>query len=176
MRSELKRGQEITEREYPMGNRLDVLKWTAAVIIAVLSMIFYFIYQFLLEPIAPAIIGTPLAVIFLVICLAMIAADFALVKLYRKRVCYRVTGDALEYVRGKRIDRYFWKDFTHAEQGRIRPGILCPIVFTVQGQELTLNPYTRSVYGLAADILRKIERYADIEPDLIRSAEAMSDL
>lgn len=161
--------------QYRMGRRLDMLKWSAALIILVISFCFYFIYQFLLEPIAPQLKGMPLMLAFLAVDVCLIVLEFKLLGLYRSRTYYRVCNDALEYVNGRRTVRYDWNDFTAAEYGRIRPGCICPVTFTVQGKELLLNQYTENVYGLAAEILRHIEKHAQVDERLLHQVEVMAE-
>ena len=84
-------------------------------------------------------------------------------------------NDALEYVNGRRTIRYDWRDFTAAEYGRIRPGCICPVTFTVQGKDLLLNQYTENVYGLAAEILRHIEKHAQVDERLLHQVEVMAE-
>lgn len=163
------------KHQYGMGHRLDMLQWTAAVIILAISLCFYFIYRFLLEAVVPELVGVPLATAFVLVDLALIALDFWLVKAYRKRTWYRITPQALEYISGRSTIRYPWKDFTAAEYGRIRPGCICPVTFTVQGKEMILNQYTEHIFALALEILQHIRPYAPVEEELMRQVRGMAD-
>lgn len=161
---------------YRMGRRLDMLKWTAAVMILMISIVFYFIYQFIFSAIVPALVGAPLAIAFLTADGLLIALDFFAVKKYRSQTWYQITADALEHVQGKRTTRYPWNAFSSVFYGRIRPGVLCPVTFVVNGREMILNQYTQSLFSLAADITRSIEPYAEVESGLLERLECMSEL
>lgn len=167
--------QNKTIKTYTMGHRLDMLKWTAVAVILAISLCFYFIYQFLLEALAPDLVGIPLAVAFLLVDAVLIALDFWLVKIYRSRTYYRICPDGLEYVNGYKTTKYLWNDFTAAEYGRIRPGCICPVTFTVQGKELLLNQYTEHVFALAAEILHRIETQVPLDAQLLRQVEGMAE-
>ena len=112
---------------------------------------------------------------FLAVDTCLIVLEFKLLGLYRSCTYYRVCNDALEYVNGRRTIRYDGRDFTAAEYGRIRPGCICPVTFTVQGKDLLLNQYTENVYGLAAEILRHIEQHAQVDERLLHQVEVMAE-
>ena len=165
-----------TEKRYGMGKRLDTLRLTGIIVTVAISAVFYFIYQYLLETIAPDLIGTPLLLIFVAVDVALIFLETVIFRRYRDKTYYRVTDDALEYTNGRAAKRYEWKDFTAAEYGRIRPGSVCPVVFTVSGRELVLNQYTERVYQLAEDILTRIEPYTAVSDTLKKQVGSMTDL
>lgn len=166
----------VQKTEYRMGRRLDVLKYTAVVIIAAISFVFYFIYDFVFSPVFPALAGLPLVLLFLAADLALVGLDFLLIKKFRAGVFYRVCPDGLEYVVFGKSNRYLWTNFSQACYGRISPGVVCPVTFTVQGRELRLNPYTEKIWDLSGEILRRIKPYAKLEPELLSKVEAMSGL
>lgn len=164
------------ETEYHMGRRLDMLKYTAIVIIVVISFVFYFIYDFVFTPIFPALAGTPLVLLFLAADFLLSALDFLLINKIRSGLFYRLCPDGLEYVVFGKSVKYLWVNFSYARYGRIRPGGECPVTFTVQERELRLNPYTENVWGLVVEILHRIQDHAEIEQGLLAKAEAMSGL
>lgn len=181
MKPEDKRNQPqmantVQKAEYRMGRRLDTVKYTAVIIIAAISFVFYFIYDFIFTPIFPALAGLPLVLLFLAADMLLIGLDFTLVKKIRAGVFYRVRPDGLEYVIFGKSNQYQWADFSAACYGRIGPGAVCPVTFTVQGRTIRLNSYTEKIWDLAGEILRRIEPYAALEADLLGKVEAMSGL
>lgn len=175
MKTEQNGAPRIPE-QYRMGRRLDALLYLAAAAVLVISFAFYFIYDFLFASVFPWLMGLPLALIFLGTDLALILAARLAVRKVRAEVFYRLTPGALEYTVFGRTSKYPWSSFSAARLGRVSPGAVCPVSFTVRGRELRLNPYTEQVWSLAREILDRIGPGAQIEPGLREKADAMSGL
>ena len=160
---------------YRMGRKLSILQYLAVLIIAVISFMFYFIYDFLFSTAAPWLGGGTLGLIFLIVDLLLVALDCYLIKKVRAGVFYRVTSDCLEYSMFGRSAKYYWSQFSDARFGRVTPGMTCPVTFIIQGKELRLNQYVEQAWMLAKDILAHISPYAQIEPGLSDKVDSMAD-
>lgn len=160
-------------REYRMGKRFQTMKNTCMIAGLVVIWGFYFIYRVLFQNLIPALVGWPMALVFVgVSVLALYGIQWVADKLIAL-FWYEVTDEALISHQGLNTYRYEWKDFTAVRSFRTKLISFFPVIFTVNGKQLELNQYTSDIYRLAGEIFDHIQDHVDIPKELRHQADTM---
>jgi len=155
------------------GNRFAKMRNLSVVANCLVVFVFYFIYRYLLETSFPNFVGTPLLVVFLLVCAGIVKLTLVITGKIRDNIRYELTADALVIGKGKTERRYKWSAFQSAHLDETRLRDILPVYFMVGEERLTLNQYVDNIYELAYQMIRRVESHATIDPELRKRADCM---
>lgn len=159
-----------------MGNRFKALTVLSVILNSAVVCVFYLIYRYLLAPSHPEFAKVPLLLIFLGIAALVAKATLYVSGRYAGMVCCRVGDRELIVGTGRSEHRYLWEKFSSVQMdfsGKYRLGTIVPISFRVGQKFLTLNQYVGDIYRLTDEILKHIEPYVSVDPELKRQIEVL---
>ncbi len=164
------------DNTFRIGKRFLKIKFLCVIVNVLVVAVFYFIYRYLLEESFQAFVNAPLAIIFLAIGMATAKVTAWVADKYAAGILYRVTGEGLVTVQGKREQLFPWNGFTAA---RLRPyqlrGVF-PVEFQLGEKVLVLNQYTDGLCRLTGLILNHIRDHAEIDPAVERQSRDLLDV
>lgn len=160
------------QKEYRIGKRFDIFRNIFLVAGTAVVICFYFIYDFLLKDLFPAMKGLPLLAIFVLLEMIMIAAARWWCERVKSLTCYTLTDTALMVERGSSRQTLYLKDFESAWYGQVDFTGGCPVTYMVSGHRFMPSPYLQDVWELNREIVRRIRPHAQIEEGLESKIEA----
>ena len=161
---------------FTVGNRFKALTVLSVILNTAVVCVFYLIYRYLLGPSHPEFAKVPLLLIFLVIAALVNKVTLYVFARYAGMICYRVGDRELIVGSGQSEHRYPWEKFSSVQMdsaGKYRLGTVVPVSFRVGNKALTLNQYVGDIYRLIDEILKHIEPYVSVDPELKKHVEAM---
>ncbi|MEA4934111.1 MAG: hypothetical protein VB071_11130 [Lawsonibacter sp.] len=164
------------EQIFPVGKRFKALTALSVLLNIAVVCVFYLIYRYLLAASHPVFANTPLLLIFVGIAVLVVKATLSVSKRYAEKICCRIGKQELIVGNGATERRYPWKTFTSVQMDSTREyrlGTVVPVSFGVGEDLLTLNQHVGDLYGLTDEIIRHIEPYVSVDPELKKQIEAM---
>ncbi|MGE4276970.1 MAG: hypothetical protein AB7E30_07325 [Lawsonibacter sp.] len=164
------------KQTFAVGKRFKALVALAMILNISVVCVFYLIYRELLEPMYPQFVEVPLLVIFVGITALVIKATLYVSDWYAGTVCYRVGERELIVGSGRTERRYPWEQFSSVQMDSTWAyglGTLVPISFRVGEKTLKLNQCVGDLYQLTAEIIKHIEPYVSVDPELKTQIEAL---
>lgn len=151
------------------GRRFDKMKNLCVLANSVVVFCFYFIYDYLLQSVYPALLGAPLVAIFLLIEALVVYVTVFVAGKIKARIRYEIKPEYLLVSVGKSERKYPWANFTEAKFNPYRMRDVFAVSFVVGGMELPLNQYVDNIYELVYQILQHTDMKT-IDPEVTRRA------
>lgn len=161
---------------YIIGARLKKFKYLSIAVNTALIFTFYFIYRFLFAPSFPDLVGTPLALLFLLLTLLTAALTVKAFDRYASSVSYQLTPEGLLEIRAKSTRLYLWQDFSGVS---FRDGSfqnVFPVEFQVGQSTLMLNQHLDGLCRLTYEIFLRIQDHVPLPADLVEKTRQMIDV
>ena len=166
----------MLKRVYTAGKRFEKLRNATLFVCMILVFLFYFIYRWLLLEKYPNFVGAPLITIFILVgVLIWVGVDWACDKI-KAHIRYEVAPDALVVGKGKTLHRFPYTSFEKVEFDGFRYRSQLPVIFYIDGKQLTLNQYVDDIFELAHQILVRLDPAIPVDPKLIERIEVFRDI
>lgn len=154
-------------KKYRIGKRFRRLLNACILGELLVMLMFYYLYSYLFQDVAPGLMGTPLMAIFVGLTLLVVWGTVKFFEWYNETYWVEVTEEGLRMSRGKTVRFYPWKDFKKAKVNNFMARTTMALSFDTASGELVLDTNLDDVEGLALTVLRRIEGTAEFTPDVL---------